>query len=188
MIPPIAVRLRRDVKLLLNLIRTHALLHQASRTPDAEGRLIATLDDYAAVYALVSELIAEGVHASVPASVRETVEAVTQIADRDGSAMVQQVARTLKLDNSAASHRCSTAKRRGYVRNEETSRGRPARYVPDAPLPSEQQVLPRPDELRAALGRGGTAADDCTIAVSSGGDTDNINAGEHPRQRRRIVL
>ena len=30
-IPPVAVRLRRDTKLLLNLIRAHALLHQARR-------------------------------------------------------------------------------------------------------------------------------------------------------------
>jgi hypothetical protein len=34
LIPPVAVRLRRDAKLLLNLIRAHALLHQASRERD----------------------------------------------------------------------------------------------------------------------------------------------------------
>lgn len=45
LIPPIAVRLRRDIKLLLNLIRTHALLHQANRQRDREGRVLASMDD-----------------------------------------------------------------------------------------------------------------------------------------------
>jgi hypothetical protein len=42
LIPPVAVRLRRDFGALLNLIRAHAILHQASRERDAEGRIIAT--------------------------------------------------------------------------------------------------------------------------------------------------
>jgi hypothetical protein len=60
-IPPVAVRLRRDFGAVLNLIRAHAVLHQATRQRDAEGRVIATVDDYAAVRALVADLVAEGV-------------------------------------------------------------------------------------------------------------------------------
>jgi hypothetical protein len=45
LIPPVAVRLRRDTKLLLNLIRAHALLHQAIRERDPEGRVLATIGD-----------------------------------------------------------------------------------------------------------------------------------------------
>ena len=54
LIPPVAVRLRRDFGALLNLIRAHALLHQATRERDAEGRIVATIEeDYAAVRELV---------------------------------------------------------------------------------------------------------------------------------------
>lgn len=47
LIPPVAVRLRRDFGALLNLIRAHTILHQANRERDAEGRIIAALEDYA---------------------------------------------------------------------------------------------------------------------------------------------
>ena len=49
MVPPVAVRLRRDFKTVLMLIRAHALLHQATRRKDGAGRILATIDDYAAV-------------------------------------------------------------------------------------------------------------------------------------------
>jgi hypothetical protein len=96
LVPPIAVRLRRDTKLLLNLIRAHALLHQAARQRDQEGRVVAALDDYAAVYELVAEHIAEGVQASVPATVRQTVAEVGRAAAQAGSATVQQIAAALE--------------------------------------------------------------------------------------------
>ena len=49
LVPPVAVRLRRDFKTVLVLIRAHALLHQASRLKDETGRVIATIEDYTAV-------------------------------------------------------------------------------------------------------------------------------------------
>src|SRR5262249_3915054 len=45
LVPPVAVRLRRDFKTLLMLVRAHALLHQASRLKDEQGRVIAALED-----------------------------------------------------------------------------------------------------------------------------------------------
>ena len=60
-VPPVAVRLRRDFGSLLALIRAHAILHQATRDRDDDGRIIATLDDYAVVRDLVADTIAEGV-------------------------------------------------------------------------------------------------------------------------------
>jgi hypothetical protein len=44
LIPPVAVRLRRDFGAVLNLIRAHALLHQATRESDGEGRIVATIN------------------------------------------------------------------------------------------------------------------------------------------------
>ena len=79
MIPPIAVRLRRDFGALFTLIKAHCFLHQASRERDAQGRIVATVDDYAAVRELVADLIGEGVNASVSRTIRETVQAVATL-------------------------------------------------------------------------------------------------------------
>jgi hypothetical protein len=55
LVPPEAVRLRRDFNSLLALIRAHAMLHQARRERDSDGRIVATLDDYTVVRGLVAE-------------------------------------------------------------------------------------------------------------------------------------
>src|SRR5262249_17514319 len=54
LVPPVAVRLRRDFRTVLMLIRAHALLHQATRRKDERDRIVAELRDYAAVRALVA--------------------------------------------------------------------------------------------------------------------------------------
>jgi len=59
-VPPVAVRLRRDFHAVLSLIRAHAVLHQASRDRDDQGRIVATIGDYAVVRDLVADLVAEG--------------------------------------------------------------------------------------------------------------------------------
>jgi hypothetical protein len=65
-VPPVAVRLRRDFEALLNLIRAHAVLHRATRETDQDGRVVATVEDYARVRELVADLVSEGVEAAVP--------------------------------------------------------------------------------------------------------------------------
>ena len=79
----LAVRLRRDFRTILTLIRAHALLHQASRRKDEKGRIIATVsEDYAAVRNLVADLVAAAVEAGVPKMLQETVKAVAAISPR----------------------------------------------------------------------------------------------------------
>jgi len=72
----VAVRLRRDFSVVLSLVKAHAVLHQATRGRDAEGKIVASVADYAAVRDLVADIVAQGVDATVPPIVRETVEAV----------------------------------------------------------------------------------------------------------------
>src|SRR5919107_1314943 len=118
LVPPVAVRLRRDFGALLNLIRAHAVLHQATRERDAEGRIVGTIEDYAAVRELVVDLVGEGVEATVPITVRETVEAVKRRRkDSNGEPVtVAELVRRLELDRSAVSRRARNAKDRGYLR------------------------------------------------------------------------
>ena len=72
LIPPVAVRLRRDFGMILTLIRAHALLHQATRALDQAGQVIATLTDYKMVRKLVAEFLSDVVELSVSKSIRET--------------------------------------------------------------------------------------------------------------------
>jgi hypothetical protein len=153
LIPPVAVRLRRDFGALLNLIRAHALLHQATRERDAEGRIVATIEDYAAVRELVVDLVGEGVEATVLATVRQTVEAVKRLReDSNGEPVtVAELARELKLDRSAVSRRARNAKDRGYLRDLEDNPRKPSRLIPGDDLPDDLQILPTPEDVRASV-------------------------------------
>ena len=157
LIPPLAVRLRRDFRAVLSLIHTHALLHQATRERDAQGRIVATLDDYAAVYDAVATLIEEGIEATVPESIRETVKAVSDLLASDGndllltSVSLPRVAERLGLDKSTTSRRVQAAIGKEYIRNEEWRRGRPAKLVLGNALPEEIAVLPSVKTLTAAI-------------------------------------
>jgi hypothetical protein len=153
LIPPVAVRLRRDFGALLNLIRAHAVLHQASRDRDAEGRIVATIEDYAAVRELVADLVSEGIEVTVPESVRETVEAVKRLReDTKGEPVtVTELARELRLDRSAVSRRVRTAKDRGYLRDLEENQRKPSRLVLGDDLPDDLQILPSPGDVRASV-------------------------------------
>jgi hypothetical protein len=106
LVPPVAIRLRRDFKTILTLIRAHAILHQASRRKDADGRIIAELTDYAAVRELVADLVAEGADVSIKREVRGTVAVVEDLL-KDGRAEVTQsdIRKHLKLDKSVVSRR-----------------------------------------------------------------------------------
>jgi hypothetical protein len=153
MIPPVAVRLRRDFRMLLALIEAHASLHRERRESDEQGRILATLDDYAAVRELVADLFAEGVDATVKPETRETVAAVKTLAKNEIS--VTEIANALRLDKGAASRRVADALSRGYLANNENRKGRPARITLGDAMPGEIEVLPQPDWL----------AECCTVAV-----------------------
>jgi hypothetical protein len=148
LIPPVAVRLRRDFRLLLTLIRAHALLHRKTRARDAQGRIVATVADYAAVRGLVARLFAEGIEATVPPTVRETVTAVGAcVGGGVGEISLTALARKLKLDKNSAHHRVRKAIERGYLVNREEKRGMPARIALADPLPDEIEILPTIEAL-----------------------------------------
>jgi hypothetical protein len=177
-IPPIAVRLRRDFKALLALIQTHAILHQLNRKRDEQGRIIATVDDYAAVRDLVADVIAEGVGSTVSDIVRETVAAVAALtAGTDGAdddergASARRIGERLDLDKSTVSRRIRTAADDGYLRNLEQRRGRPGRWVIGDPLPEEMALLPQPHNLTADESAGPEGG--CTVAPDSEGERHN---------------
>lgn len=149
LIPPVAVRLRRDFGAVLNLIRAHAVLHQATRMRDEEGRVVATVEDYAKVRELVADLVSAGVEATIPTTVRETVGKLKLLyEDEREPATIATLAEELELDKSAAWRRVRSAVDRDYIRNLEDRKGRPARLVPGDDLPDDIEILPDPERLR----------------------------------------
>lgn len=153
LIPPVAVRLRRDFGAVLSLIRAHAILHQASRARDGEGRVVATTEDYARVRELVADLVSEGVEATVPPTIRETVGALRRLHAEDSEpSTIAALAEELELDKSSAWRRVRAAMDRGYVKNLEDRKGRPARLVPGDSLPDDIEILPTPERLQGCTG------------------------------------
>jgi hypothetical protein len=175
-IPGVAVRLRRDFKLLLTLIRAHALLHRETRDRDDHGRIVATLNDYAAVRGLIERLFSEGVEATVPKTLRETVEAVAVLGQRQSNTTtpaeisLTALAKELKLDKGPTSHRVRKAIDRGFLINHEEKRGKPARIALGDPLPDEIEILPEAAALEEC----------CSVADVPGGH--NRELGESPEQ------
>jgi hypothetical protein len=176
LILPVAVRLRRDFGALLNLIKACAILHQASRERDAEGHIVATLEDYAIVRALVADLVSEGVEATVPAPVRETVEKLVRLCSDEESVTIVRLAKALKLDKSAVWRRVRAAMDRGYVKNLEERKGRPARLVLGDPLPDDIEILPTVERLHG-----------CTVAgVREGVEANFVTEGVGDEEKEKI--
>lgn len=148
LIPSVAVRLRRDFGMLLTLIKAHALLHQAARTRDGDGSIVATFADYSAVKELVADLIAQGLQVSIKAETRSIVEAVKALgANPEKPATYAELAKALKLDKATISRRAREAIEGGYLINQEERQKQPARLVPGEPLPDEIEILPGVERL-----------------------------------------
>jgi hypothetical protein len=146
LIPPLAVRLRRDFTTLISLIKAHALLHRSNRPVDKDGRIVATVADYAAVRGLLFKRFAEGVEATVPPTIRETVAAVGGVGGV-GEVSITGLAKILGLDKNSAWHRVKRAIERGYLVNREEKRGMPAKIAIADPLPDEIEILPPVEAL-----------------------------------------
>src|SRR5215217_3575525 len=149
MVPPVAVRLRRDFGAVLNLIRAHAVLHQATRECDEQGRIIATLGDYSAVRELVVDLVSEGVEATVQPIVRQSVEAVSRLLKEgdEESVSAKALGLELGLEKGPVSRRVRLAIEAGFLKNLEERKGKAARLIVGDPMPEDLQILPAAKEL-----------------------------------------
>ncbi len=126
------------------------------------------------------DLVADAVDATVLSTIRETVAAVTRLRAGNEGVTIASVARELKLDKSTTWRRVKAAISKGYIKNLEEKRGRPARLVIGDPLPEEVLVLPLPETLTGAVGGHGDAtaevpqnkevnSDGCRVAAETEG-------------------
>ena len=148
-IKPLMVRFRRDVGSLFNFIKASALLHQAQRQVDAQGRVVATVGDYAVAYRIFSRVMAQSSGESVPDNVREVVKLIAErpssaatnpikgrfqrtAAVGPGSEVVissQQIGTATGIGKSAAYRAVLAALDLGFLTNNETRQGKPFRLV-----------------------------------------------------------
>jgi hypothetical protein len=77
-IQPLMVRFRRDVGSLFSFIKASALLHQGQRQVDAQGRVVATVADYALAYPIFSKVMAESSGKAVPDNVRAVIKLIVE--------------------------------------------------------------------------------------------------------------
>ena len=185
-IPPVAVRLRRDFTLLLNLIKAHTILHQATREKDSQGRILATLNDYAAVRGLISGVISDGVGATVDKKVREVVTAVENIlAEHNECATMQQLVERLKLHKSTISRRVLLALTGGYLANSNNNNRKPYKLVLGEQLPDEVEILPSPERIGSCeVAR--SSREDMGASPPSTDTDDFIHEDDEPPEQPRF--
>jgi len=140
------VRMRRDFRQLLAVIQAVALLHQCQRARDEHGRIIATLEDYGVARYLLLDVFTATATGGVTPAVRETVEAVREL--YQGEPLTKRaIADKLGLSKNTAWYRIERALEMGYLVNEETRKGHPAKIVPGDPLPENRPALPELEAL-----------------------------------------
>lgn len=170
LIPPVAIRLRRDFRTLLTLIKAHAALHQVNRDRDATGRIIATLSDYDVIRELVLDLFDVAVQGSVRQIVRDTVIAVASL---NGPSMepvsLGAVAKRLDLDKGTVSRRVREALADGYLQNLETRKNQPHKLIVGDNMPESMPLLPKSADLMSC----------CSVARVAGG----VNLAPPPSTR-----
>ena len=179
-IKPRAIRLRRDISTMFALIKSHAILHQLSRERDPSGRIVATIDDYAAIHDLVDDLLSAGVEASVTSTVRETVQAAARLCASESETTIAAITRELKLDRSVVSRRVNHAIDQGYMRaiEEGGGRGKPKRVALDEPMPADDPLLPSPQEVRDFGNAAEAALQNCVTVQSEPLGRDSGGFGE----------
>jgi hypothetical protein len=148
-IQPLMVRFRRDVSSLFTFIKASAILHQAQRQRDDQGRVVATVADYALAYPIFTKVMAESSGKSVPDNVRAVVELIAKRAGEaatkptgmrfrraevtDHAAEVtissDEIGTATGIGKSAAYRAVRTALDLGFLTNNEVRRSKPFRLV-----------------------------------------------------------
>jgi hypothetical protein len=147
-IPPLMVRFRRDVNSLFSFIKASALLHQAKRRVDEQGRVVATIADYELAHPIFSKVMAESAGKDVPDNVRAVIKLITEragssarptgmrfqrveAAGRASEVTIssREIGTTLGIDKSGAHRAVTAAIDLGFLSNNEIRQRKPYRLV-----------------------------------------------------------
>ena len=149
-----APRIQRDYARLLAMIKAVAIIRHTQRRRDTNGRLVAELADYEAVYHLIEPMYAASAQ-GVTENTRKVVAAVAELCDTPEShASYTDIARLLQLHHEQVRRTCRAAIKQGWLENAEDKPGKTAKIRPGEPIPPEAG-LPRPDQLHNCTRDGG---------------------------------
>lgn len=143
-----APRILRDFARLLSLIKSAAIIRHHWRQTDSQGRLVATLADYATVRELVNAMYVDS-STGATSEVRALVEAVKTLdTTRGDSERITNTALAKELGTGVkqVTRRAKRAIRLGWLVNREQRKSYPADYAPGEPMP-EVEGLPMPEGL-----------------------------------------
>lgn len=143
-VPATEVRMRRDFKQLLSIVKAIALLNLHHRARTDQGAIIADLSDYQWARSLILSTFKSIVSGGLTDAVRATIEAVPEGNEERSEA---DLVRELKLSKSTIHYRVSRALKGGWLTNLEKRRGYPFRLCRGGPLPENASPLPTVDEL-----------------------------------------
>ena len=143
-IPSDDVRMRRDFKQLLAVIKAIALLNQHHRARAGEGAIIAELSDYRWARELLLSVFRSIVGGGITDAIRDTCAAVPEDGTEVSEALLVQ---KLGLAKSTINYRVKRALKGGWIQNLEKRRGYSSRLVRGGPLPEDASPLPTVNEL-----------------------------------------
>lgn len=146
LLPTGDVRMRRDFRQLLTYIQTIALLHQCQRERTSDARIIATLDDYAVARSLCLPIFDIAISGGVTQEIRAAVHAISECEE----VSISQLAERMHIARTTVQYRVTRACKGGWIVNNETIKGKPAKLVRGVPLPDAVEALPTVDQLREA--------------------------------------
>jgi hypothetical protein len=163
-LPEDLTRLRRDFPRFLTLVKVVALLHHARRE-EREGRIVATLEDYALAYHLAARPLTRSVYTVSPqaltlaVAVREVYEdklAKGNLPPEGVRVYVKELARRLRWATRTVQKWVDMADAAGLVEVQKDGTRLALRPVEGAPLEeSSFRLLPEPERLARELGEGG---------------------------------
>jgi hypothetical protein len=145
LIPPAALRMRRDFPAVISSVKAHALMHRKTRGRQ-DGAIVATIDDdYRPIWKLLDRVISVGVEATVTPQTRELVAAVRKL--RKASIKVNHtvLANELGVDKATISRQLKVAAAGDFVENLVRKDGVSSNIVLRDPLPDDIEVLPTPE-------------------------------------------
>jgi hypothetical protein len=148
MVPAGEVRMRRDFKQLLGVIKTIALLNQHHRERDSTGAVLADWSDFR----WARELLLSSFRSIVAGGITDAIRKTCEIVPDDGTGVSEaDLMRQLGLAKGTIHYRVTRALKGGWLANLEHRRGYPYRLVRGAPLPEDESPLPTVEQLRDAF-------------------------------------
>ena len=176
--------MRRDYGRIMDLIEAHAVLHQETRERDQDGRIVATLDDYSAVHALIADIVGEASEVAVSDTVRKTVETVRELINEGQDVTRNTLAKNFGIVPTSAGRRFAPATAAGYIKEDpDNPNAKPKRYVlGDVSLPENVEVvIPNPERLGSCVSASGARGVGASNKNRASDDFGNARSGASAR-------